>query len=153
MSARPQTLLTFMPMSAADLNAVVEIEQCCYVYPWTIGNFRDSINAGHSCWLARYGDDTIGYAVVLTAANEAHLLNLTIAPQWQSKGYGRSLLLHLISVGVRRFAERLLLEVRPSNVAARRLYQQLGFAAIGVRRNYYPAPVGREDAIVMELKI
>jgi [ribosomal protein S18]-alanine N-acetyltransferase len=153
MSAQPQTLLTFAPMSMADLDAVVEIEARSYVYPWTRGNFRDSVNARHGCWLAHYGDTTIGYAVVLIAANEAHLLNLTIAPEWRNRGYGKSLLLHLIGVGVIEFAGHLLLEVRPSNRAARRLYERLGFTAIGVRRNYYPAPAGREDAIVMELKL
>jgi [ribosomal protein S18]-alanine N-acetyltransferase len=153
MSAQPNLLLRFEAMMEADVATVLSIETRTYGYPWSAGNFRDSIHAGHSCWLCKYGGLTIGYGIVLIAAAECHLLNLTIAPEWQGKGYGKSLLLHLIAQGVIGFADRFLLEVRPSNAVGRKLYARLGFAVIGVRRNYYPAPAGREDAIVMERKL
>ncbi len=153
MSAEPTSLLRYAPMTLLDLKNVVEIENRAYAHPWTMGNFRDSIQAGHRCVLLTYGDAIIGYSVVLIAANEAHLLNLTIAPEWQRKGHGRALLLHLASLAITEFASSFFLEVRPSNPRARALYESLGFKAIGLRRNYYPAQVGREDAIVMELKL
>lgn len=153
MSAEPTSLLRYVPMTLLDLKSVIEIENRVYEHPWTIGNFRDSIQAGHRCILLTYGDAIIGYSVVLIAANEAHLLNLTIVPEWQRKGHGRALLLRLASIAITEFASSFFLEVRPSNPGARALYESLGFKAIGLRRNYYPAHGGREDAIVMELKL
>lgn len=153
MSAAPDTLLRYTPMALTDLKQVIEIENSAYVHPWTLGNFRDSIQAGHRCMLLGYGDRWIGYAVVMFAADEAHLLNLSIAPEWQRKGFGRAFLLHLISIAVTEFSRSFFLEVRPSNIAAQALYASIGFHTIGVRRNYYPAHAGREDAVVMELKL
>ena len=140
-------------MALTDIKQVIEIENQAYLYPWTLGNFRDSIQAGHRCVMLNYGDTLIGYAVALFAANEAHLLNLTMAPAWQRKGYGRAFLLHLISIAATELTRNFFLEVRPSNAAAQALYTSIGFNAIGVRRNYYPAHAGREDAVVMELKL
>ncbi len=152
MSAQPQDLLCFEPMTEKDLAGVVAIETRTYPYPWTLGNFRDSLQAGHACWMCRYGSNTVGYTVVMLAGGEAHLLNLTIAPQWQGLGHGGRLLTHVIEQAKRERMSALLLEVRLSNQAAQNLYVGFGFRAIGVRRGYYPAPVGREDAIVMELR-
>lgn len=153
MSAEPQSLLQYGPMALTDLKRVIEIESQVYTHPWTLGNFRDSIQAGHRCVMLTYGEMLIGYAVVLIAAEEAHLLNLTVAAQWQRKGHGRALLLHLVSSAVTDFVRSFFLEVRPSNAAAQALYASIGFKTIGTRRNYYPARAGREDAIVMELKL
>ncbi len=153
MSAEPQSLFRYSSMTLSDLKNVIEIENRVYAHPWTLGNFRDSVQAGHHCLMLTYGDVVIGYAVVMIAADEAHLLNLTIAPQWQRKGHGRALLLYLTSIAITEFAHRFLLEVRPSNRNAQALYESLGFKTIGVRRNYYPARAGREDAVVMELKL
>lgn len=153
MSAEPRSLFHYSPMTLTDLKDVIEIENRAYAHPWTLGNFRDSVQAGHHCLLATYGDVVIGYAVVMVAADEAHLLNLTIAPQWQRKGHGRALLLHLTSIAITEFARSFFLEVRPSNANAQALYESLGFKTIGIRRNYYPAQARREDAIVMELKL
>ncbi len=153
MSAEPRALIHYLPMEVQHLKHVIEIENRAYPHPWTLGNFRDSIHAGHRCVLCCYGDVIIAYAVVMIAADEAHLLNLTVAIEWQGKGHGRALLLHLLSIAIMEFARTFLLEVRPSNEAAQRLYTDLGFHTIGVRRGYYPAQIGREDAIVMELKL
>ena len=153
MSAEPRALLHYVTMQVSHLKHVIEIENLAYPHPWTLGNFRDSIHAGHHCVLCCYGDVIIGYGVVMMAADEAHLLNLTIASEWQGKGHGRALLLHFLSIAITQFARTFLLEVRPTNLAAQRLYADLGFQTIGVRRGYYPAQMGREDAIVMELKL
>ncbi|MDQ3260192.1 MAG: ribosomal protein S18-alanine N-acetyltransferase [Burkholderiales bacterium] len=153
MSAEPKSLLQYGPMVLTDLKLVIEIENQVYSHPWNLGNFRDSILAGHRCVMLTYGETLIGYAVLMVAADEVHLLNLTIAAQWQRKGYGHALLLHLVAMAVIEFAHSFFLEVRASNAAAQALYSSLGFNTIGVRRNYYPAHAGREDAIVMELKL
>ena len=146
---KPQTW--FRPLVEADLDAVMAIERDLYEFPWTAGNFRDSLTAGYSCWALVAGDGLIGYAVLMLGAGEAHLLNLTVARSAQRRGHGTRLLHHLIGVTRRYGASRMLLEVRPSNVAARDLSARNGFHEMGTRRGYYPAAKGREDAIVLAL--
>jgi [ribosomal protein S18]-alanine N-acetyltransferase len=153
MSAEPKSLLQYGPMVLTDLKRVIEIENQVYTHPWTLANFRDSIQAGHRCVMLTYGATLIGYAVVMFAADEAHLLNLTIGAEWQRKGHGRALLMHLVCMAVNELVRGFFLEVRSSNSAAQALYSSIGFQTIGVRRNYYPAYAGREDAVVMELKL
>ena len=143
----------FQPMTEADLRAVLEIEEKIYEFPWTLGNFRDSLRSGYSCWLVREGAQLIGYAVLMLAAEEAHLLNLSIAPRAQRRGYGRGLLGNLVGVARAHGAKVLYLEVRPSNGVGQRLYAGHGFKQIGVRRGYYPAPRGREDALVLAMDL
>jgi ribosomal-protein-alanine N-acetyltransferase len=151
MSAVLQPAYRFEPMTAADLHSVVEIEERIYAFPWTIGNFRDSLRAGYSCWVCRFGGILIGYAVMMIGAGEAHLLNLSVAADAQNRGHGRHLLDHVAGVARARAVQLLFLEVRPSNKAGRRLYAGYGFRQVGVRRGYYPAEVGREDALVLSL--
>lgn len=153
MSARLQEIAAFRPMCLEDVEAVLAIECEIYPFPWSYGNFRDSLSAGYSCWVFEFGEFLIGYAVLMVAAGEAHLLNLGIAGDWQGKGLGRKFLRHMIRLARDYHAEVMLLEVRTSNIAARRLYATDGFREIAVRKNYYPAEDGREDAILMELPL
>jgi len=153
MNARVKELPSFRPMATQDLTAVAMVEADAYPFPWTLGNFRDSLNAGYSCWVFEQGDDLIGYGVVMVAVGEAHLLNLVISPRWQRRGMGRRLLQHMIRVSREHHAKYMFLEVRPSNIAGQRLYRDVGFREIGLRRNYYPATHGREDAIIMGLDL
>ena len=143
----------FSPMAESDLERVLRIERAIYDFPWTRGNFRDSLRAGYSCWAARADDELIGYAVMMLAAGEAHLLNLSVAAGRQQRGHGRALLAHLLGVAREHGARVLFLEVRPSNAAAKRLYGAFGFEQIGVRRGYYPAHGGREDALVFSIAL
>lgn len=136
-------------MQTSDLDAVMRIEQEIYEFPWTPGNFRDSLAAGYRCWLFASDREIIGYAVLIHAAGEAHLLNLSIAAQLQRKGYGERLLAEVMAAAHEYGAEQLFLEVRVSNTGAQRLYKKHGFSQIGLRRNYYPARKGREDASVL----
>jgi len=140
-------------MTEADLRAVLEIEEAIYPFPWTPGNFRDSLRAGYSCWVYRDEEDLIGYAVLVLAAGEAHLLNLSVAARAQSRGHGRSLLSNVVGVAREHGAKILFLEVRPTNEAGQRLYAGYGFRQVGVRRGYYPAHRGREDALVLSLAL
>lgn len=153
MSARLQEIVSSRPMCLEDVEAVVSIEYEIYPFPWSYGNFRDSLNAGYSCWVYELSGLVIGYSVLMMAVDEAHLLNLGIAPDWQGRGLGRRFLRQLIDLARDYHAVTLLLEVRPSNLAARRLYLSTGFTEIAVRKKYYPAEDGREDAVLMELPL
>lgn len=151
MSAQFDTLPKLRPMRVADLDRVMQIEPAIYSHPWTRGNFEDSMKAGYSCWSIDCGGTIAGYGVLMTGVREAHLLNLSVASEWQGRGLGRYLLEQFILVARDSDAVQMFLEVRPSNLAARHLYAQAGFREITVRRGYYPAARGREDAILMGL--
>ena len=140
-------------MTAADLDAVMAIENAIYPHPWTRGNFDDSLAAGYHCWVVECGGEPAGYCVVMIAAGEAHLLNLSVAAKWQRRGIGREALGFIAGLAREYGAGKILLEVRPSNAAAIALYSSAGFSGIAVRRDYYPAGAGREDAIVLELAL
>ena len=139
------------PMTVADLDRVMEIEPRAYEFPWSEGIFRDCLRVGYCCWCYEENDELTGYGVMSVAAGESHILNLTVRPEVQRKGIGRKLLKHFIQLARRHNADTLMLEVRPSNTAAIRLYEAQGFNEIGVRRNYYPAADGREDALLLAL--
>lgn len=141
------------PMRYQDVEAVLAIEHKIYAFPWTLGNFRDSLGSGYSCWTYDFCDHPIGYGILMLAAGEAHLLNLGIAHDWQGQGLGRKFLRHLIDVARLDSADMMFLEVRPSNKKAIELYLSEGFNEIGLRRNYYPAANGREDAILMGMAL
>jgi [ribosomal protein S18]-alanine N-acetyltransferase len=153
MSAVLRSMPEFEPMREGDLPAVIEIEQRIYEFPWTTGNFRDSIRAGYSCWVCRNGNSLVGYAVLMLVAGEAHLLNLSVDVPYQRRGHGSRLLQYLVQAAREYRARVLFLEVRPSNAAGLELYTRNGFAQIGVRRDYYPAQGGRENALVLALEL
>lgn len=138
-------------MRPEDLDEVMRIETAIYPFPWSRGNFNDSLRAGYDAW--RFVDDDgrmLGYGVLMWAPDEVHLLNLSVAPAWQGRGLGERFLRCVADDVQRRGATALLLEVRPSNDKALRLYQRVGMQRIGLRRDYYPYVNGkREDAIVM----
>jgi [ribosomal protein S18]-alanine N-acetyltransferase len=142
------------PMLLTDLDAVIAVEQAVYPFAWTRGNFVDSLAAGHWARVLRAGDGSLaGYAVALPGVDEMHLLNLTVAPTRQSRGLGRGLLDALVAECRRASLATLWLEVRESNPRARSVYRRYGFEEVGLRRGYYPAVGGREDAIVMKLVV
>ncbi|WP_018606983.1 ribosomal protein S18-alanine N-acetyltransferase [Uliginosibacterium gangwonense] len=143
----------FTPMREDDLLWVAEQEREIYPFPWSLNNFRDALSAGYSSWVMRCGAETIGYAVLMLVINEAHLLNISILPQWQKQGQGDCLLAHLKKVAVQNGAASMFLEVRPSNVHALDFYRRRGFEQIGLRKGYYPAAQGREDALVMRSEL
>ena len=95
----------------------------------------------------------VGHGVLSVAVGEAHVLNVCVAPACQGQGFGRALLDHLLGRALALRAEVVFLEVRPSNGVAIALYESVGFNEIGRRRNYYPAAIGHEDALVMALDL
>ncbi len=142
-------VLQLAAMTPGDVERVMAIENDIYEFPWTTGNFNDSIKAGYHCWLVAAGEAVIAYAVVMLGAGEAHLLNLSVARAAQGRGVGRQLLHDVMAAALAQGAHNMLLEVRPSNRAGRALYEKAGFAQLGVRKAYYPARGGREDALVL----
>lgn len=140
-------------MRAADLDDVQEIEVLAYDFPWTRGNFVDSLHAGYEAWLlCDEHDQVLGYLVAMAGVDEMHLLNITVAPGEQGQGHARWMLDALVAHCRSQRASMLWLEVRTSNARARALYQRYGFREIGLRRGYYPAAFDRrEDAVVMSL--
>lgn len=142
-------------MTPEDVDAVLSVERAAYEFPWTPGNFMDSLRAGHDA--AVLHDRTrrlLGYFVAMKGVDEIHLLNLTVAPPAQARGHGRFLLERVLDVARRHDAQQVWLEVRRQNERAQRIYTRFGFTTSGIRKAYYPAPLGRrEDAIVMNLNV
>ena len=143
------TLAGLRPMSDEDLDAVLAIELRAYPFPWTRGIFQDCLRADYPAWVLQRDGAIIGYGMLSIAADEAHVLNVCTAPEQQGQGHGRRLLRALLRLAQGRGAQRVFLEVRPSNTVAIALYHDEGFNEIGRRPRYYPARGGREDAIVM----
>jgi ribosomal-protein-alanine N-acetyltransferase len=147
---RPVTQLRAMRVE--DLDTVSAMESASYEFPWSLGIFRDCVKTGHPCWVLCMDDAIVGYGILSMGADEAHVLNICIGTQWRSRGLGRHLLGRLVDIARWNGAQRIFLEVRPSNPLAKLLYESVGFNEIGRRPRYYPAHDGREDAIVMMLE-
>jgi len=141
------------PMRPEDIESILAIEQGIYAFPWTRGNFEDSLAAGYTAWLLRDGKQLLGYAVMMEILDEAHLLNISIIPGRQRAGLGSLLLQSLCAEAKHHGAVRMMLEVRASNIAGCAFYRRHGFTQVGERTDYYPAKQGRETALVLEKKI
>lgn len=142
------------PLTDAMLDAVLRIENSAYAHPWTRGNFADSLKSGYQLLALVGGSTLVGYFVAMQGVDEAHLLNITVAPEFQGQGYG-VLMLDALTVWARsRNAQCLWLEVRVSNTRALHVYERFGYRRVGERKNYYPADHGqREHAVVMALTL
>ena len=136
-------------MLESDVPYVLAVEQQAYQFPWTEGIFRDCLRVGYTCRVLDIGGDVAGYGILSMGAGEAHILNVCVRAEYQCRGFGRKILLFLLERARAAGMSEAFLEVRPSNSAAIRLYQSMGFEPVGVRRGYYQALVGREDASVL----
>lgn len=143
----------FFPMNERDLEGVAALEASLQAFPWSRGNFADSLEAGHSVWVCRLGGELIGFSVVMSVLDEAHLLNIGVCQRYQGQGYGARLLRHAMECARLGGAHKLFLEVRPSNARAVDLYRHFGFQQIGLRKGYYPAAIGREDGLVFDKEL
>lgn len=144
-----EAVLNFRPMVEDDLSRILTIEESAYEFPWSRMIFQDCLRVGYCSWVLERERHIIGYGVMSVGVGECHILNLCVQPPAQRSGYGQTILDHLLDLAVKHDAEVAFLEVRPSNVAAKQLYATAGFNEVGVRRNYYPARFGREDAVIM----
>ena len=140
-------------MNERDLDTVSALEVSLQPFPWSRGNFADSLAVGHSAWVLRLGGDLIGFSVVMVVIDEAHLLNIGVAQRYQGQGYGARMLRHAMENARLNQATKLFLEVRPSNERAVELYRHFGFRQIGQRKGYYPAAIGREDALIFDKEL
>lgn len=140
-------------MREKDLAEVLAIENAIYTHPWTRGNFADSLQAGYQCRTWRSGSELLGYFILMVAAGEGHLLNLSVAAAHQRGGHGSRLLREAMQMARGRGALHVFLEVRPSNLGAKALYERFGFRQVALRPGYYPAQGGREDALVLTLAL
>lgn len=160
--------LSFMPMQIADLDAVIKIELVSHIHPWTSGNFRDSLKAGHWAYCIRpqvdqaikgsFLDPNVlwAYCILYPAVDELHILNITVSPNLRKLGLGSRMMAAIEGVAAGQNIPRMILEVRPSNLAAVNLYQKLGYEQIGLRKAYYPVDQitgSREDALVLAKSI
>lgn len=140
-------------MVPADIDAVFAIEQAVQGYPWTRGNFTDALENNYFCRVDEADGEIRGYAVLMPVMNEAELLNIGVAADWQRKGVGRVMLLEMLDLACGQNMIRVYLEVRASNTAALALYLSAGFVEIGLRKGYYRNADGGEDAITMACRL
>ena len=137
------------PMHDLDVPVVVAIERAAYQFPWSEGIFRDCLRVGYVCRVVEMGGELVGYGIMSIGAGEAHVLNVCIRDDHRGRGLARKILLYLLDRARIAGMCEAFLEVRPSNTAAARLYHSLGFEQVGIRRGYYQATGGREDAAVL----
>jgi ribosomal-protein-alanine N-acetyltransferase len=137
------------PMHELDVPVVVAVERSAYQFPWSEGIFRDCLRVGYICRVVEVGSDIAGYGIMSIGAGEAHVLNVCMREEYRGRGLARKMLLYLIDRARTSGMYEAFLEVRPSNTAAARLYHSLGFEQVGIRRGYYQATNGREDAAVL----
>lgn len=152
---RPETpQVRLQPLTLDRLDALLAVERQAYEFPWTHGNFTDSLASGYPVQLLCSAEHLVGYYVAMRGVDEVHLLNLTVAPAFQHQGWARVLLEGLRLWARGEGAEWLWLEVRASNARAQAVYQRFGFRPVGTRPRYYPSTgPEREDAIVMSLPL
>lgn len=148
-AVRSEDMITLRPMTAGDLDAVVELERASYAFPWTRGIFDDCLRMGYHGFVSEDEQGLQGYYVTSVAVHEGHLLNLCVDQRLRGRGLGRQLLRHAMAHFREEQAETVFLEVRPSNKAAIALYESEGFVEIGIRKDYYRSSGDREDALIL----
>ena len=145
--------MQFSEFKENDLSAIELIENEVHAYPWTRGNFLDSLKSNHTCLMMKVNDEIIGFSVIMFVLDECHLLNISIKISMQKQGYGSHLLNEVIRRANLAYSKTIYLEVRISNQAAIHLYDKHGFNEMSIRKDYYRAKEGREDAVLMGLVI
>lgn len=146
-------MIVIRRMQQEDVDGVMAIENVVCEFPWTNSIFGDCIKVGYGCWVLEDETTIAGYGLVSVSAEEAHILNVCIKPEYQRKGLGMRIMKHLIKQSRYAKAASVYLEVRVSNHGAYDLYRKLGFQQISERKDYYPAKGGREDALVLSLNL
>ncbi len=153
MNITTRQTVEFRKMYPSDLDRVILIEREIFLFPWSLGNFVDSIKTDYICRVLEQGNILLGYGIMMMSPEEANVLTLGIAADWQKKGWGKQLLQHFIHLAKEQHVKSIFLDVRESNHGAAHLYKQMGFQQIATRKGYYPAMCGRENALVMQLML
>lgn len=153
--AIPAEEIKIRAMRQDDLEQVIQIEHEIFLFPWSYGNFSDSIRTGYHCFvLVPLDNRTImGYGVLMSGPDEGHVLTLGVGTSWQNQGLGKKMLQFLIEFARKQALHTVLLDVRESNTGAIKFYQRLGFQQIAVRKDYYPTMCGHENALIMTLTL
>ncbi|WP_370292100.1 ribosomal protein S18-alanine N-acetyltransferase [Thalassolituus sp.] len=136
-----------------DLAAVMKIERAAHAYPWSEKIMLRYLQKKDAVWILEEDNQHLAHAVVSLVLDEAELLMITVAPEFQRRGFGKQLLSMMMNKLQAAGATCLFLEVRASNTPAILLYEGLGFAETGRRRGYYPTPSGREDALLFSIEL
>ena len=144
-----ESLFDYRPMTEADLENILEIERRAYTFPWSETIFQDCLRVGYCCWVLECEQEIVAYAVMQVILGECHILNLCVRSDAQNRGWGKSMLNHMLEIARSHGGEIAFLEVRASNEHALNLYHNSGFNEVGIRKDYYPAEFGREDAIML----
>ena len=149
MVARPPVRLRIERMTLADLPEVHAIERASFSTPWPADAYRSELQSNRlaTYLVARAGDELVGFAGIWLMVDEAHITTFAVHPAWRRRGIGERLLLAVLDTALGRHAREATLEVRLSNVAARRLYEKYGFRPVGLRPRYYTD--NGEDALIM----
>ncbi|WP_298220635.1 ribosomal protein S18-alanine N-acetyltransferase [Halothiobacillus sp.] len=145
----PPPIAHILSLDEEDLPAVQRIEQAAHIFPWSERVFKDCMRSGYYLDGAYDRSTLLGFSVVMPILNEWHLLNLCVDPKRQRRGVGRLLLEYMIEQAKKAEVDSLWLEVREGNAGAKQLYSAYGFEQVGLRKAYYPAKQGREDALVL----
>lgn len=142
-------------MQPEDINTVYLLESTIHEFPWTKKIFQDCLKVGYEGFVMEDPYKLmVGYSMTSYAADETHLLNITLKPRIRGQGLGRKFMQHMIVASQQKQAHKMILEVRCSNEIAISLYKKLGFTLLSRRENYYPASNdGREDAWVFALDL
>ncbi|HEX5824883.1 MAG TPA: ribosomal protein S18-alanine N-acetyltransferase [Candidatus Limnocylindrales bacterium] len=149
MVARPPLKLLIEPMRLEDLDAVQQIEQASFSTPWPSNAYRSELltNRLASYLVARIDGRIVGYGGMWLMVDEAHITTFAVHPGWRRQRIGERLLVAFLDLALDRRAREATLEVRLSNLAARRLYEKYGFRPVGLRPRYYSD--NNEDALIM----
>ncbi|UJP05353.1 MAG: ribosomal protein S18-alanine N-acetyltransferase [Nitrosomonas sp.] len=153
MNAALGSAVTIRAMMLPDIDRIILIEREIFLFPWSPGNFADSIKSGYYCRVLVQEKVLAGYGIMMLSPEEAHVLTLGVASDRQGRGLGKCMLQHLIDYARTQGAKSVFLDVRDSNHGAAQLYQRMGFQQIAIRKDYYPAMCGRENARVMQLPL
>jgi len=146
--AVPEENMHFQNMTEGDIEDVLIVENLSHRNPWSEGIFKDCLRVGYYCPMFKNDDEIIAYGVMSSVANEAHVFNICVAINFRGQGWGMKMMQHLLDVAKEKEAKSAFLEVQPSNEVAIELYNKLGFLEVGIRKDYYPAKNGREDALI-----
>ena len=141
-------MIEIRPMEEAHVPQIAQLEKLCFSDPWSESSIASELSNPLSCWLvAVEGEQVAGYIGSQTVMGETDMMNVAVAPDYRRQGVGEKLILTLVDILKARGSHWLMLEVRQSNAPARALYEKLGFAEVGRRKNYYRSP--KEDALIL----
>ena len=148
-SVQKNLILQYIDMIDDHIRDVIDIENDSYGYPWSEKIFFDCIKHNYLCKVLLLDNAVIGYLISSIVQNECHIMNLCIRKEFRGNSYGKYLLNELHEEVINSNCILVFLECRPSNLSALNLYKSEGYNEIGLRKNYYPAPNGYEDALML----